>query len=670
MPEQIQALAQPITEDDATIARHLEQASVGALLMSIIHLTGDASLLDGPIRPGPAVLGEQQGSLSEGEQATVRARALEALAAHRDRGCVLPPPPDRDTVHRMMSFLVGEHVPDAYVPMMLEEMALDGADARRTDLAQAVEAAGGAAPKVLVIGAGMSGLLAAIRLKEAGVEFLIVEKNAGVGGTWYENDYPGSRVDIGNHFYCYSFAPNHGWSEYFSRQPELRAYFEDCADRYGVAEAIEFETEVVSLRWDEDGAYWRARLRKPTGETRETTAHVVVSAVGQLNRPFVPALPGLERFEGPAFHSARFEHEHDLTGKRVALIGTGASALQLAPELAKTAGRLYVVQRSPAWMTPNPRYHAKVGDGAKWLLEHVPYYARWFRFLIFWPGSDGLMPSLEIDPEWPHPERSVNALNDATRAYFTAYIESQLEDRPDLVDKVVPSYPPFVKRMLQDNGSWLATLKRDDVELVADAAERVEPDAIVCRDGRRLEVDVIVFATGFEANRFLAPIEVVGREGRVLAEVWGDDPGAYLGITMPGFPNLYCLYGPGTNLAHAGSIIFHSECQVRYVMSALEAMVERGERVFECRRDVFDDYIRRMDARHAELVWSHPGASSWYKNAKGRVTTTSPWRLVDYWRWTRAFDPADYDSTRSGPAAGETDPTPGSAFAPSPDTTV
>jgi 4-hydroxyacetophenone monooxygenase len=196
--------------------------------------------------------------------------------------------------------------------------------------------------------------------------------------------------------------------------------------------------------------------------------------------------------------------------------------------------------------------------------------------------------------------------------------------------------------MLQDDGTWLATLKRDDVELVAAAAERVEPRALVCSDGSVLDVGVIVFATGFQANRFLWPIEVEGRDGRTLDAFWGDDPGAYLGITVPGFPNLYCLYGPGTNLAHAGSIIFHSECQVRYVMGAIEAMVEGGHRVFDCRREMYDDYIRRMDARHAELVWSHPGAGSWYKNAKGRVTTTSPWRLVDYWAWTRTFAAEDY----------------------------
>ena len=258
------------------------------------------------------------------------------------------------------------------------------------------------------------------------------------------------------------------------------------------------------------------------------------------------------------------------------MIGTGASAFQLVPEVAKVASRLVVFQRSPPWMVPNPRYHARVSEAKKWLLRHVPYYARWYRFLLFWPGSDGLMPSLVVDPEWPHPERSVNAMNDFMREYFTQYMAEQIGDDPALLAKVMPTYPPFGKRMLQDNGTWLATLKRDNVELVTEPIAAITPRR---RSLRRRHASTrstsIVFATGFHANRFLWPMEIVGRDGVTLRERWGDEPRAYLGITVPGFPNLFCLYGPGTNLAHAGSIIFHSECQVRYVMGCLAALLAR-----------------------------------------------------------------------------------------------
>jgi 4-hydroxyacetophenone monooxygenase len=300
---------------------------------------------------------------------------------------------------------------------MLEEMDLEREDTRGFQ-----QGTGDSRPQsqgfhVLVIGAGMSGLLTAIRLEQAGIRYSVVEKNAGIGGTWFENTYPGARVDIANHFYCYSFEPNSNWSEYFAQKDELRAYFESCAGKYGVLNNISFETEVESAKWSEENARWSVRLRTLGGKEEAREFDAIVSAVGQLNRPRIPSIEGKELFSGPAFHSAEWDHDIDLRGKRVAVIGTGASALQLVPEVAKKTSQLYVFQRSPAWMFPNPDYHAKVSDGKKWLLAHVPFYARWYRFLLFWPGSDGLMPSLIVDPDWPHPERSVNAINEATRVW-------------------------------------------------------------------------------------------------------------------------------------------------------------------------------------------------------------------------------------------------------------
>lgn len=632
----------PITEDDAFLAKVLERASIPTLLMSLVHLTGDAGLLRGPARPGRSGMGDTQGGMSREDKAAVRALALRALADYRDRGCTLPPPPTPETLHEMMSVMVGEAVPRAYVPMMLEELALEGRDVRGGGLGSCAPDLGG---PVLVIGAGMSGLLAAIRLEEAGVPYVVVEKNDAVGGTWYENTYPGCRVDVANHFYCYSFEPNHDWPEYYSGRDELFAYFERCATRYGVRPRIRFRTTVEALHWDEGGAGrrpgWEVRLRTPEGE-ETLRAPVVVSAVGQLNRPKLPDIEGRERFAGPAFHSARWEHEHALAGRRIGVVGTGASALQIVPELARVAGHLSVFQRSPCWVSPNPRYHRPVHDDTKWLLKHVPYYARWYRFLLFWPASDGLFPSLVIDPDWPHPDRSVNATNERVREAFVANLRAHLGGDEALLAKLTPTYPPFGKRMLQDDGSWLRALARENVSLVTEAIERITPAGIVTRDGKEHPLDVLVFATGFHANRFLWPMEVVGRDGLDLRAHWGEDPQAYLGITVPGFPNLFCLYGPGTNLAHAGSIIFHAECQVRYVMGCLAALAARDAQVLECRADVCEAFNERLQERMRTMVWSHPGMDSWYKNRFGRVTTTSPWRLVEYWDWTRTPDPADF----------------------------
>jgi len=636
------AAHRPITEDDSFIAAALERASIPTLMMSIIHLTGNASLLTGAIRPGYAIMGDVDGGLSEDDKAIMRAVALDALRAYRDRGYTLPPPPSAATVRAMMTFMVGQDVPEEYVPMMLEEMALDGADLR--DVAwDGVPAESRQRFHVVIIGAGMSGLLAAIRLEEAGVPYVVLEKNEGVGGTWFENSYPGCRVDVANHFYCYSFAPNHGWSEFFAQRAELRDYFERCATDFRIRDKIRFRTEVVAARFDEALARWSVRVRAADGSEQTIESNAIISAVGQLNRPKIPAIPGLDSFAGAKFHSAEWQHQHDLTGKRVAVVGTGASAFQLVPEVAKVAQRLLVFQRSAQWMVPNPHYHSRVSEQKRWLLEHVPFYGRWYRFLLFWPGSDGLMPSLVVDPKWPHQERSVNEMNEAMRVGFTQYMAQQIGDDPELLAKVVPDYPPFGKRMLQDNGSWLGTLKRDNVELISDGISEVTPGGIRCSDGSEHPVDVIVFATGFHANRFLWPMEIAGRGGVTLRERWGEDPQAYLGITVPDFPNLFCLYGPGTNLAHAGSIIFHSECQVRYVIGCLAALLRSGHSIMDCRREVHDAYYERFDARHATMVWSHPGMTSWYKNASGRVTTTSPWRLVDYWGWTKEAQLEDYE---------------------------
>ncbi|TFH20429.1 MAG: FAD-binding protein [Myxococcales bacterium] len=636
MTETVHTHRLPITEDDETIRQALEDVSCPALLMSIIHMTGDASILDGDLRPQGIFLNEVQGFMSAQDQAAVRTRALEVIKSFRDGGCKLPPPPSPETIHRMMKFMVADEVPAEYIPMMLEEMELDGKDAREFHWDAGVTEEAKQAFHVVVIGCGMAGLLAGIRLEEAGLPYTIIEKNPSVGGTWYENTYPGCRVDVGNHFYCYSFEPNNDWTQFFAQQEELRAYFERCMDKYDVRDNVRFETEVVAAVYDEDSGRWSVRVRTAGGEEETLGANAVISAVGQLNRPKLPDIEGIDSFRGPWMHSARWNHEVDLKGKRVAVIGTGASAFQIVPTIAPDVEQLVVFQRSAPWMFPNPNYHVKVGAGKKWALEHLPYYGRWYRFLLFWPGCDGGYEAMRRDPSWTHQDRSTSELNDLTRIAFTEYLKEQVGDDEELLAKVVPDYVCLGKRTLQDNGSWLAALKRENVELVFDAVARGGEDRVVCAGGAEYPVDAIVYATGFHANRFLWPMDIVGRGGVKLADQWGDEPTAYLGITVPNFPNLFCIYGPGTNLAHGGSLIFHSECQVRYILGCIRALLESGRSTIECRRDVHEDYDRRLQEEMSRMVWSHPSIkSSWYRNTAGRVTVLSPWKLIDYWRWTK-----------------------------------
>jgi 4-hydroxyacetophenone monooxygenase len=632
---------EPFDTPDEEIAEALLDVSIPTLLLSLVHMSGDPELIRGRLRPAGLFLNEVQGYMTEEDKAEARALALEVIRDYRDRGCPEPEPISSELLHEMMTWLVCEEVPEEYVPLLLEEMELDGRDARRVD--PVGTPAERASFPVVVIGCGQSGLLAGIRLQEAGIPFTIVEKNAGVGGTWWENSYPGARVDVGNHFYCYSFEPSDHWTEYFAGQPELQRYFQSVMDKHGIGPHVRWETEVSGATWDEDSATWAVRIRAADGTEEVLTARAVISAVGQLNRPHVPEIEGADTFAGPAFHSARWDHDLDLAGKRVAMIGAGASGFQIAPTIAPEVGHLTVFQRTAQWMFPNPNYHATVGPGVRWALRHLPFYGRWYRFLIFWPGCDKGLEAARVDPDYPDQQRAVSEINDLTRQMFTDWIVGQVGDDPDLIAKVVPDYPATGKRTLQDNGAWLGALTRDNVDLVRTPIDHIEPDAVVTADGERYPADVLVYATGFRATEVLFPMTIVGRDGVDLRTMWGERPAAYLGITVPGFPNFFCMYGPGTNLAHGGSLIFHSECQMRYITQCLESLIAGGHSTMEPRPERYEDWHERSQREMRGLVWSQPSIEhSFFKNSAGEIHVLSPWRIVDYWTWTREPDLADF----------------------------
>jgi 4-hydroxyacetophenone monooxygenase len=628
---------QPFTTSDVQIAEALLDVSIPTLMLSLVHMSGDPALIRGELKPAGLFLNEVQGYMSEEDKAAVRKIALEVIADYRDRGCPEPEPIGQELLQEMMHWLVCEPVPPEYVPMLLEEMELDGADSR---------AVGGTPADdfpVVVIGCGESGLLAGIRLKEAGIPFTIVEKNEGVGGTWWQNTYPGARVDVGNHFYCYSFEPTVQWTHFFAEQPELQAYFQTVMDKYDIGRHVLWETEVTEASWDDDTATWSVLAQDRDGARTTLTARAVISAVGQLNRPHLPDIDGQNGFAGPAFHSSEWDHSVDLRGKCVAMIGAGASGFQIGPAIACEVDRLTVFQRTAQWMFPNPNYHEPVGPGVQWALRHLPFYGRWYRFLLFWPGCDKGLAAAYVDPDYPDQQKAVSEINEITRIMFTEWITSQVGDDAELLARVVPDYPATGKRTLQDNGSWLRTLTRDNVELVRTGIDRIESDAVVTDDGTRYPVDVIVYATGFQANKMLWPMTIRGRGGEILSERWGERPSAYLGITVPGYPNFFCMYGPGTNLAHGGSLIFHSECQMRYITECLELLINGGHRSMEPTEEKTADWHGRSQAEMRKLVWSQPSVKhSFYKNSFGEVYVLSPWRLVDYWAWTREPDPADF----------------------------
>ena len=627
--------------DQQELTQALEQAHLPSLMMALVHLTGDASHLDG-VKPVYDFFGDGQGGIGPDKQAEIRDLARRVIADHLG-GKPLPPPPDEATIRRMMDFISGAEIPEHYVPLLMEELAVDGVDRKRPVWSDPKLADSARTMKVVIIGAGMSGLLAGIRLQQAGVAFEIIDKNPDVGGTWLENTYPGCRVDNPSHLYSYSFEPNHEWPFHYSTQDVLWDYFRKVADKHGLREHIRFETKVEEAVFDEASETWTVRIKGKDGAEETLTATAVISAVGQLNQPRLPDIPGRDSFKGPAFHSARWRHDVDLAGKRVAVIGTGASAFQFVPAIAPTVGHMDVFQRTPPWLGPTPNYHDAVKPGEQWLLQHVPFYEKWYRFWLFWMLTDGIYEAVKADPAYTGPETAVSDTNLMLRQMLIETIRPQTEGRPDLLDKVIPTYPIGGKRSVRDNGVWIGALRRDNVDLVTDPIREITPEGIVTADGALHAADVIIYGTGFTASDFLKTFKVTGRGGRELHEVWQGDARAYLGMTVPGFPNFFTLYGPNTNIVVNGSIIFFSECSVRYVLGCLELLGKTGAKTLEVKPNVHDAFNEKVDEANRWMAWGSPNVTSWYKNETGRVSQNWPFPLVDYWNATLSPNPADFE---------------------------
>lgn len=633
----------PITETDDELRAILEGpgAELPPLLPALAYALNDTSILpDTDLWLDPAATLEEQGGWSAQQQQRCRDIAVEALGRLRDHGAA-PQPADAN-LSAIMNWITGTELAGSYLPMLTEELAPADRDLRapawRKD-----ELAPHRLMRVAVIGAGMSGILAAHRLNQAGVDVVLLEKNDGIGGTWLENTYPGCRVDVSNHVYCYSFMQKHDWPQFHSAQHDLLQYFNDCVDHFGIRDRIRFGTEVSSVVWDDESHHWCLEVVGPAGEER-IEAQAVISAVGQLNRPQLPDIEGRSSFAGPTWHSAEWNHDVDLTGLRVGVIGTGCSAMQFIPHVAGAADHLTVFQRTPNWLMPRPQYTEALPDDLMWLFTHVPHFHNWFRLRLFWRSHEGLLPRLEADPEWAGPpEVSISAGNDELRAMLTMYLESEFADRPDLLDKVTPRYTMGAKRFVIDNGVWARTLKRDDVELCTTSIEHIDENGVVTSDGTHHPCDVLIYGTGFQASSFLTPMKVVGREGIDLHESWDGDARAHLGVVSPGFPNFFYMYGPNTNIVINGSIIYFSECEAHYITQFIHHLLANDIAAMDVHQDVHDRYNQWIDEGNARMAWGISSVSSWYKGKGGRVAQNWPYSLLEYWDQTREVDPDDYE---------------------------
>lgn len=372
-------------------------------------------------------------------------------------------------------------------------------------------------------------------------------------------------------------------------------------------------------------------------------AEILITATGLLSAPKIPEFPGLDKYEGKSYHAAQWDHSVDYTGKRVALIGTGASANQIGPALAPEVEQLTVFQRSAQWNIGVANYMQSVSAGEKWLLANVPEYQRWFRLRTMLSQNDTLRPAAEVDPSWDAPDGSISAENARIRETLTQYIKDELGDRQDLLPVALPDYPPFTKRMLRDNG-WYRMMRRENVEVVSARNISFTANGILDDSGTEHIVDIAVFATGFDASRALGTLKITGRNGRTIRDIWGEDnPRAHYGITVPGFPNLFVLYGPNTNIGTGGSIILQAETWSRYAVEAIVRMIECEAVEMECRPEAMESYNRAMDKRLEGMIWSVSGGTTWYRNASGRVVSNMPWSTPEYWEMTQQVQLCDYE---------------------------
>lgn len=618
----------PAESVDLTLLRlGVDEANIPALLMVLVQLTGERKYLEPPYAPrrGKGLDDNDSGGLPDEIQAEIREAAWAAITAWVDgREPALPRPANAELA-AMLAVAMSEAVPAEYGDNVAASMHLD-------PVPEPVRPA--KALKAIIIGAGISGMVAAVRLREMGIEHTIFEKNHEFGGTWWENRYPGCGVDTPNLTYTFSFRPN-DWSAFFPLRDEIQSYLQATARECGLYDRVRFGTKVERAEWLSDRNQWQVTIRAEDGTQEVHHAEIVMSAVGLLNMPVVPDIKGLSGFAGRVVHTSDWPEDIDLKGKRVAVVGNGASAMQVVPAIADEVAELTLFARSKQWAAPFPQFRKPVPTGVRYLMQVVPLYRAWVEQRLTWTFNDRVLGTLHRDPEWPEPARAVNAINDGHREFFTRYVREELGDREDLLPLVLPDYPPFAKRMLLDNG-WYRTLRKPHVRLIPQHLSEVRDSTLIAGDGQEVEVDVLILATGFQAGNVLGSYDVIGRDGRVLREFWeGDNAAAYRGTLVPDFPNFFILLGPNVGSGHGGSMIRNIENQAHFATRLIEALVQAQADTVEVREDVYIDYKAQIDAAHEKLVWTHPGVTNWYRNSRGRIVAITPWRNDAFWRMTR-----------------------------------
>ncbi|NLT26117.1 MAG: NAD(P)/FAD-dependent oxidoreductase [Microbacteriaceae bacterium] len=637
----------PITETDDELRAYVDGAEAPVLLAALAATLRDTSILEPgltpPLRPMGAYL-ELHGGMSDEQLARARELAFEALKRVRDEGIrsveQLPAELADEILHW---FTDGRTDDEGYAGQLKHEFDLapdknGAADWSFDELAKGREF------EVLIVGAGISGIAAAWRLQEAGVPFTWIEGSHRVGGTWWKNHYPGVRLDTPTYGYSFSFAQRTDWPHQFATGGEVLEYLEDVFDLAGWKhDDVEFETHLLRAEFDEERGVWRATTRAKDGTETTRDFNAIITGVGQLDHPFIPEWPGQETFKGAQMHSAQWDHSVDLKGKRVAVIGTGASAYQIVPALVDDVAEMIVFQRSAPWMLPAPTYHERMSEAAEWLHSKVPHYGHLFRLWVTAGGIDGRIHIAQAEEGWEGAPQSVSRANEEFRQEIIKRYEQQYEGRPDLLEVAIPHYPPSAKRMLRDNGVWAAALRDPRTRVITTGLEGFEEDALITGDGERIEVDAVIYATGFRPSDYLDPIEIVGRGGVEIHDYWGGDAKGFAGITVPGFPNLFMLLGPNTGGVVAGGLHFMIERAAEYAVKAIKELLVRDAKALDLTQEALDRHIAWVDGENYRMTWGQPYVRTWYKNRFNRVSQVWPFRTSEYWRITERVDADDYE---------------------------
>lgn len=610
----------------------MEQADPGVLVAVLAQISGDPEVVD---RFGPKISHvpdppEQRGVADPETQTRIVDELVCILTGAVERSETVAAD-DSTLFARIAPVALGGVIGDRYIPLLLEQGGF-----HRSQPTLPRTAPVPSTMKLAIVGGGMAGLTAAIAASDNGIDYEIFERHGDVGGTWLTTVYPGLGVDTPSTYYSLSSELNPDWSSYYPVGSEYQRYLQAVADKHRIRERTRFNTTVESLRWDDQRQEWEIHSRTVDGTTDVSYATAVMTAAGYLNRPQFPDLAGRDSFSGISIHSAQWDPGLDLTGKRVAIIGAGCTAVQIVDAVVDEVSHLTVFQRQPHWVAPRRRLSDDVPDYHKYLGRHVPFYANWIRLKSYWGTADNNYGVIVVDPEWSASHLSISAANDVLLQICLDYIDRSFGAGSELARKVTPDFAPYGKRIVRDPGGYYAALAQPHVDVEAAEPARITPSGIVTQDGREIALDVIIYATGYHLD-FLSTIDIRGRGGVSLQDEWAGEPKSYRGGAVPGFPNLFITSNPNGSPGHGGGHNFGVEVAVHYIMECLQLLANTGAGSMEVTRKAYDDYVARIDAVMEQTVWKHtPTAHTYYRVGSGRVVIACPLLMVDWWEEHRA----------------------------------